>query len=142
MTRQTGLVCLLMAMPLLAGDTPNFSGKWKLNETQSADANHRGTVFVIEHKEPAFKYSASGLLGTARPFSEAYEFTTDGKTQPASEKPQIVAHWEGSALVMDFVKGSELLARFKFHLSSDGKQMFREADLKDGRKIREIYDRQ
>ena len=142
MTRRTGLVCLLMAMPLVAGEMPNFSGKWKLNETQTASANHRGTTFVIEHKEPAFKYSASGKLGPARPFSEAYEFTTDGKTQPASEAQHVVAYWEGSALVMDYMKDSGLLARFKFHLSSDGKQMFREADLKDGRKIREIYDRQ
>ena len=142
MTRRTGLVCLLMAIPLLAGGVPNFSGKWKLNEAQTAGGNHRGTVFVIEHKEPSFKYSASGQLNSGGTFSESYEFTTDGKPPRDASKPGMAGRWEGTALVMDFMKDGTVLMPFRFRLSPDGKQMFREGQLKSGTRIRKVYDKQ
>src|SRR5664279_2120305 len=58
---------LSAALPMFAG-MPNLTGHWKLNETATQGAAHRGTIYVIEHNEPKFKYSASGNAGYAGRF--------------------------------------------------------------------------
>ena len=132
---------LAAALPLIAG-TPNFTGRWKLNETLTQGANHRGTVYVIEHNEPRFKYSAAGSAGYAGRFQESYEFTTDGKYQQDADKLQMAGQWEGPVLVMRLMKGPKELVRTRFRLTADGKLMIREMSLANGRQIKEIYDRQ
>ena len=126
---------------MLAG-TPDFTGRWKLNETLTHGANHHDTVYVIEHNEPKFKYSATGNAGYAGRFQESYEFTTDGKYQQDADKVQMAGQWEGPVLVMRLMKGPKELVRTRFRLTADGKQMIREMSLANGRQIKEIYDRQ
>lgn len=133
----TGLVCLL-----LAGGAPNFTGTWKLSDTKTQGATHRGTVFVIEHNEPALRYTATGTLKMGAPLSESYSFTTDGRTPRVPGRVQVIAHWEGSTLVMKYVSGEASLMTFTFRISNDGKELYRDAELKDGRRIHEVYERQ
>ena len=132
---------LAAALPMFAG-TPNFTGHWKLNETATQGAAHRGTVYFIAHNEPRFKYSAAGNAGYAGRFQESHEFTTDGKYSPEGDKVKMAGQWEGTGLVMRMMKGPKELIRTRFHLSDDGKQMIREISLTNGRQIKEIYDRQ
>jgi hypothetical protein len=132
---------LAAALPLIAG-TPNFTGRWKLNETLTQGANHHGTVYLIEHNEPRFKYSASGNAGYAGRIEESYEFTTDGKYQPEAGKVKMAGQWDGPVLVMRLMKGPNELIRMRFRLTDDGRQMIREMNLTNGRQIKEIYDRQ
>jgi hypothetical protein len=97
-------------------------------------------VWKIEHVEPKFKYTASGTRGYM-PFTEAYEFTTDGLAPAAGPKVAVIGAWEGSALVMRYVKDGKELARIHLRVSTDGKQMIRDGTMGQV-KIHEIYDRQ
>jgi imidazolonepropionase-like amidohydrolase len=123
---------------------PNFTGTWKLNETASATpaGGVREVVFTIEHKDPNFKYSATGKRAFNATFSEAYECTTDGKLPADPAKVSMAGNWQGAALVLSLYKDGKELMKFSFKVSADGRQMTREADLPGGRKVREIYDRQ
>jgi hypothetical protein len=120
----------------------NFSGAWNLNEsaTGKTAAGPREIVWKIEHNDPRFKYSLTGKLGDMS-FSEAYDFTTDGKTPSAPADVGVCAAWEGGALVLRYVKDGRELARFTLRVSADGKQMTREAAMGNV-KIRDVYDRQ
>lgn len=122
---------------LRAEARPNFTGTWKLNEKLSGNSDVREIVWVIEHKEPKFQYTASGRRGFM-PFSESHEFTMDGKMPTAG----IAGAWEGQALILKYLKDGKEAMRFVFRVSADGKQMTREADLGGNRKVREVYDRQ
>ncbi len=75
------------------------------------------------------------------PFSEAYDFTTDGKMPSDPAKVGVCAAWEGEALVLRYVKDGREFARFTLHLSADGKQMTREGAMGNVN-LREVYDRQ
>jgi imidazolonepropionase-like amidohydrolase len=123
---------------------PDFTGTWKLNETDSATppGGIREVVFSIEHKDPRFKYSATGKRAFNAAFSEAYECTTDGKLPADPAKVSMVGNWQGATLLLSLYKDGKELMKFSFKLSADGKQMTREAGLPGGRKVREIYDRQ
>jgi hypothetical protein len=132
---------LVAALPLIAG-TPNFTGRWKLNETLTQGANHHGTVYVIEHNEPRFKYSATGNAGYAGRIQESYEFTTDGKYHADAETVKMAGQWDGPVLVMRLMKGAKELVRMRFRLTTDGRQMIREMSLANGRQIKEIYDKE
>jgi len=122
---------------------PDFSGTWKLNEGQSQATitGPRGIVFQIRHQEPSFKYSASGVFGYAQPFSETYEFQIDGKGT-SEPRVHVRARWEGDTLRLQYCKGDTELMTFTHRLSADRRQMMREGRLKDGRVIRQVYDRQ
>lgn len=132
------------ALPAASDAHPNFTGTWKLNEVLSGTplAGPREIVFKIEHNDPNFKYSATGKHNFNAAFSEAYEFTTDGKSPADASKIGVLGTWEGPTLVLRYVKGGKELFTFRFRLSPDGKQMTREAVLSGDRKIREIYDRE
>jgi hypothetical protein len=121
---------------------PNFSGTWKLNETVSGTtaSGPREIVWRIEHGDPKFKYSASGKRGYM-PFSEGYEFTTDGRAPVDASKVAVTAAWEGEALVLRYVKGGKELARTQLRLTANGKQMMRDGAMGDI-KVHEVYDRQ
>ena len=107
-----------------------------------AALSKNGAVPAASDAHPNFKYSASGKHNFNAGFSEAYEFTTDGTAPASTSKSGVVGTWEGRVLVLRYVKGPKELFTFRFRLSSDGKQMTREADLNGDRKIREIYDRE
>ena len=134
-------LCIAAALPLLAR-TPNFTGQWKLNETLAQGSNHHGTVYVIEHNEPKFRYSATGTAGYAGRIQESYEFTTDGKYDSETGKLKMAGQWEGPVLLMRLMKGPQELIRMRFRLTEDGKQMIREISLPNGRQVKEVYDRQ
>jgi hypothetical protein len=132
----------LIVLPVCAQQRPNFSGTWKLNETLSGTSSTgpREILWKVEQVEPKFKYSASGKRGYM-PFSEAYEFTTDGRAPADASKVAVVGAWEGEALVMRYVKGGKDLARIQLRVSADGKQMLRDGAMGPV-KIHEVYDRQ
>ncbi len=141
-TRTMFLFFALLATGLSAQTKPNFNGVWKLNETQTAmsPGGPREIVFKIDHKEPVFKYAASGKVGYNQNFSEAYECNTASKSQHDPSKLAVECQWEGDALALRYVKGATELIKFRLRLSADGKQMFREGG-KEG-KLHEVYDRQ
>jgi len=122
----------------------NFSGTWKLKETLTGTTpgGVREVVFIIEHRDPDFKYSASGKRNFNTAFTEAYDLTTDGRLPTDPAKVSMAGNWQGSALILSLYKDGKELMKFSFTQSADGKQMIREADLPGGRKLREIYDRQ
>ncbi len=131
--------------PAAAADThPDFTGSWKLNETLSGTqaGSVRDVVFTIEHKDPIFKYSATGKRAFNADFTEAYECTTNGNPPADPSKVSMVGNWQGEALLLSLYKDGKELIRFSFRVTAGGKQMTREADLSGGRKIREVYDRQ
>ncbi len=135
----------LPAAPAATADTrPDFTGTWKLNETLSGTpaGGVREVVFIIEHKDPNFKYSATGKRAFNAAFSEAYECTTDGKLPADPAKVSMAGNWQSATLLLSLYKDGKELMKFSFRVSADGKQMTREADLPGGRKIREVYDRQ
>jgi hypothetical protein len=136
----------IFACGLLCADAqtrPDFSGTWKLNEAQSQATvtGPRGIVFLIRHQEPSFKYSASGIFGYAQPFSESYEFQIDGKGT-SEQRVHVRARWEGENLLLQYCKGDTELMTFTHRLSAGGRQMVRQGRLKDGRIVRQVYDRQ
>jgi hypothetical protein len=133
---------LLLAAPLVAQPHPNFSGTWKLSESAGPPrgTGPRDIVFQIEHKEPAFFYSATGSQSYNATFQESYRFTTDGK-QPDPAKLGIAGTWEGDTLAMRYMKGGKEVAKSHLRLSPDGKQMYRTSEV-GGKQIRELYDRQ
>ena len=132
----------LMALPVCAQPHPSFNGAWKLNETLSGTSSGgpREIVWKVEHVDPKFKYTASGKRGYM-PFSEAYEFTTDGRAPADASKVAVSGAWEGDVLVMRYMKDGKELARIRLSVSADGRQMTREGAMGSVR-IHEIYDRQ
>jgi hypothetical protein len=148
MTKRFFLLCLLALAALAdlsaaAQTHPNFSGTWKLHQDASSVPSDapRDTVLVIDHNEPRFKYSATGKRGLV-PFSEVFEFTTDGRPPAEPSKLSVAANWEGQTLIMKYLKGGTLVATVRIRCSPDGKHMVREADFGANRKVRETYDRQ
>jgi imidazolonepropionase-like amidohydrolase len=127
-----------------AASRPDFTVTWKLNETLSGTpaGGVREVVFIIEHKDPNFKYSATGRRAFNATFSEAYECTTDGKPPADPAKVSMVGNWQAQTLILSLYKDGKELMKFSFKVSADGKQMTREADLGGGRKVHEVYDRQ
>jgi hypothetical protein len=75
------------------------------------------------------------------PFTEAYEFTTDGRAPADASKVAVSGTWEGGALVMRYVRDGKDLARIRLRISADGKQMTRDGAM-GSVKIHEVYDRQ
>ena len=133
-----------VASPALAQDHPNFTGIWKLNETNRAPTNlgPREVVFTIDHRDPDFKYDAKGRQANYAAFAESYTFTTDGKLPAGDAKVKVVAQWEGDALMTRyFASGTEVFT-VKFRLSADGRQMFRETTMKGTPLGTEVYDKQ
>ena len=142
------VVAEIVVMPLCAVATPNFTGTWKLNEIQRAPGKDapRGIVFKIEHKESLFKYTATGLTSQGDPFTEALQFTTDGKPHPGPGSTQGSARWQGPVLVIEFTQADGApLATVRYQLTAEGRQMIRETIIKihgSEEPHREIYDRQ
>ncbi len=144
MSIRTMLVSLaLLAAGLPAQTKPDFTGTWKLNEIKTAitAAGPKEIVFKIDHKEPVFKYTATGKVGAHnQSFSETYEFDTSAK--PRRDPSKIVAEgqWEGDTLALRYFKGDAELVKFTLRLSADGKQMVREGG--PDAKVHEVYDKQ
>lgn len=142
LARSMFLSFTLLAAGLSAQNKPDFSGTWKLNEAQTAISplGPKEIVFKIDHKEPVFKYTATGKVGYNQSFSETYECNTSAKSQRDPSKIVVEGSWEGATLALRYYKGEAELIKFTLRLSPDGKQMFREGG-RDG-KMREIYDKQ
>ncbi len=130
-----GLAAGALLLSLPAEANPNFSGTWKLEEKGSG-GGPRNIVFEIEHKEPRFRYTATGVTGDGERFTEAVEFTTDGEEHAGIYDGKVAAHWEGESIVIRFtITGNEY--KVVMRLSPDGKQMFRDAF-----GHREVYNRE
>jgi len=84
---------------------PDFTGTWTFNAARSVlqipapDA----TIFVVDHREPAFRISRTHVVGETRD-TFSLDLTTDG--QPVSvERGDLQlrarAYWDGDTLVFD-----------------------------------------
>ena len=129
---------------VLAGDHPDFTGTWKMNETarEPNSTGPREVVFKITHQDPEFSYEATGRQSNYAAFSEAHSFTTDGKVSAGDAKVKIVAQWQGQVLrTRALIDGDEFMV-VEYRLSADGQQMTRDLFLKGKPLGRETYDRQ
>lgn len=113
-----------------------------MNDAQTKNGAPVGNLtFAIDHKDPAFKYTATGE--TARgPFNETAEFTADGKEYAQGDVVR-TAHWDGQTLVAQ-VKIKSFVQTWRVSLSADGKQMIRDVVNKfpqGERTGHEVYDK-
>jgi hypothetical protein len=135
---------IFVASPALAQGHPDFTGTWKLNETNRSptDRGPREVVFTIEHRDPDFKYAAKGRQANYAAFAESYAFTTDGRVPAGDAKVKVVARWEGDVLTTRYLANGEEVFVAKYRLSADGKQMLREVTMKGKPLGNEVYDKQ
>ena len=134
------------AVALSASSVPDFSGTWKLNLEKSDLGGMPITALqvVIDHKEPAFKYTASGTFD-GQDFEESEGFSTDGKPAQDSHGNTMKAHWEGPVLVSEVTApdGSHVYTS-RMTLSADGKSSTRDQVPGNDQepKRHEIYEKQ
>lgn len=129
------VAAVMFVLPLSAQTKPDFSGTWKLNEKARPIDGPSNIVFRIDHKNPHLRYTATGETAGGDPFTEAVEFTIDGKEHPGIESGTVSARWDEQRLVIRFtIGGNEYPVVLR--LSSDGKQM-----LRDALGHHEVYDR-
>ncbi len=130
--------------PVLAGDHPNLTGTWKMNEANrpAGSTGPREVVLTIRHHDPQFSYQAKGRQSNYAPFSEAYSFTTDGKVPEGDAKMKVVAQWKDEVLTTRYLVGGEEFMVVEYHLSADGKRLTRNPFLRGKPLGRETYDRQ
>ena len=126
----------MFAVPLSGETKSDFTGTWKLNEKARERNAPRNIVFKIEHKDPFFKYSATGGTAGGEKFTEATEFTTDGREHPGLHGGTVSGRWESGAVAVQYKIGGNKYS-MTLRLSADGKQMFR-----DLLGHHEVYDKQ
>lgn len=85
---------------------PDFSGAWVLNlpwcQLQSPAKLDSGTI-AIEHKDPAFRFSRTFVVG-GKEDALSYELTTDGREKIVKEPGRTTTSrmsWDGDVLVLD-----------------------------------------
>ena len=128
------VVVLLVAGGPAAQQKPNFSGEWVLNRQESTlpppVASVESGVVRIEHREPAFTFHRSYVIGGA---SRAAQFAreTDGRelTEPGAVQgvtTTSMLRWDGPALVLAMrIKGPgfEATNDVRYELVSDGRRL-------------------
>ena len=135
----------------------DMSGTWQLNVARSSWGKHAkptsGTV-VIEHHEPAFKYSGDVQMQmgseTADRRTFAFDGSIDGQAHPvtgsAGAGMLTLKRENASTVVSEFrTKDGTLLETAKTTISADGKTMTRELKGKGANgdvSWVEIYERQ
>ena len=140
-------MAVLSAFALSVATKPNFSGDWELNTAKSdlGGAPITRLVVHIEHKDPAFKYTAQATAD-GQDFEESESFATDGTPSRDSRGATVKAHWEGAALVIESTgSDGQLLDKSRLTLSADGKTTVRDYERlasDDRQKRHEIYDKQ
>jgi hypothetical protein len=138
--RKTLLAAAILLTPLAAQNKPDFTGAWKLKPGDGGEGPAE-VVLRIEHAEPSFKCTATGRSSRGEPFSETYEFTTDGKSGEAGSRPVASGHWESEVLVVRFlVRGNEI-ARSTLRLEAGGQRTAREVAFKGRAPLREVYEK-
>jgi len=137
-------MAVLCAFALSVATKPNFSGDWELNTAKSdlGGAPITRLVVHIEHKDPAFKYTAQATAD-GQDFEESESFATDGTPSRDSRGATVKAHWEGAALVIESTgSDGQLLDKSRLTLSADGKTTVRDYERlasDDRQKRHEIY---
>jgi hypothetical protein len=128
----------------LAVEHPDFTGTWKMNEANRSpeSTGPREVVFKIKHQDPQFSYEATGRQSNYAAFSEAYSFTTDGKTPAGDAKIKVVGEWHDQVLTARYLSDGKEVMVVEYRLSADGKQMTRDPTLMGKPLGRETYDRQ
>ena len=90
---------VLIALALSAATNPNFSGDWELNTAKSdlGGAPITKLVVHIEHKEPAFQYTAKATAD-GQDFEESESLATDGTPSRDARGATVKAQlgWRGS----------------------------------------------
>ncbi len=138
-----------LASPSVRADSnPNFTGTWKLNVGKSELGGRpiKELTVVVEHKDPSFKYTASGVSDDGSSFDQTQELTTDNKPAQGENGTVAAAHWDGSALAIEIKSADgDVLESGRISMSADGKTFVRESVRKgpDGEaKVHEIYEKQ
>jgi hypothetical protein len=85
---------------------PDLSGTWALNLEKCQlqfPANLDGGTITIEHKDPAFRFSRTFVIG-GKEDSLSYELTTDGREKIVTGPGRTTTsrlYWDGDVLVLD-----------------------------------------
>jgi len=102
-----GLLTVSAAAPAAAQAKPDFSGEWVLNRQDSTlpppVSSVESGVVRIEHREPAFTFHRSYVIGGA-PREARFTLATDGRdvteTGPQGMPSVSTLRWDGAALVL------------------------------------------
>jgi hypothetical protein len=141
------LLILASTIFVSAATKPNFSGTWKLNVAKSdlGGAPIDALVVEVDHKEPIFKYVATGSAN-GQPFQEQELLTTDGKPGQDSHGATVTTKWDGDSLVTQAAGGDGgPLYESRISLAADRKTITRVFVLKtpEGSQTRrELYEKQ
>jgi hypothetical protein len=146
---------MLVSTTLLAmADVANMSGTWTLNVKRSEWGNKPSPTrvdLVIEHSEPAFKYSGTAQAPDERgPSSFQFSGAIDQKEYPVKEdnssrKARFKRTSDSTIEGVYIGPDGKTQETTKITLSRDGKTMVREVSIKlpDGRTSswKEVYER-
>lgn len=113
----------------MAPEKPDFSGTWKFNRARSSlqTAAPDSTVFVVNHREPFFRFSRTHAVG-GKLDTFSLELTTDGRevcVDRGGLRLRCRAHWDSGTLVFDtrLTRGgeeAENLVRYTLLPGGDG----------------------
>lgn len=126
------IVVLGAAVSGFAQAKPDFSGEWILNRQAStlspgADGVKSGVV-RIEHRDPAFKYSARFETGS-NPIAFQFELQSDGReTASTDQGGESVSslRWDGDILVFSARTrraNGEMTMEFRYELRDGGRRL-------------------
>lgn len=99
-------LCLAAGVTLRAGERPDLSGTWALNLAKSRLQVNSGLdagTLIIDHKEPAFRFSRIFVAG-GKEDASSYDLTTDGKEKTVKATGRTTTsrmYWDGDVLVLD-----------------------------------------
>lgn len=131
MSRRLYSSFLLIALAACAGDTPNFSGEWKMNAAKSDFGAMPAPDVItrsIKHHDPSLEIKTY-QKGARGEVTSELKYTTDGK--PASNTVQGreakgTARWEAGTLVIESwlqVQSVEIKSTEVWALSDSGKTL-------------------
>ncbi len=114
---------------------PDMSGTWVLNlekcRLQFPAKLDSGTI-TIEHKEPAFRFSRTFVVG-GKEDSVSYELTTDGAEKVVKEPDRTTTSrlsWDGDVLVLDekiwLANGRAATNTVRYSLQEGGRMLIAE----------------
>ena len=129
---------VLLSIGIASAQAPNLSGTWQLNVQKSSWGKHpkpTGGTVVIEHQEPAFKYSGTIEVENGTETSEgqrsfSFNGAIDGKEYPvtgAAGAGKMTIRRVNPTTTVSELKSSDgaVLETAKTTISADGKRLTR-----------------
>ncbi len=129
--RSIAACVIVLACTMIAQAKPNFSGRWKMNASQSefgAITLPSSLVLQITHNDPDLKVitTQAGEMGD---FEIELSYTTDGRecvNRVRDIERKSTVRWDGDTLVIESrmdLGGNAVTVIEKWNLSADGKTL-------------------